>query len=55
MTTARHVAFLLWSVIRFACTTRNIAVLAVVIGGLALLVAALTAQTAAPFVLYPFA
>lgn len=55
MMTARHVLVLLWSVLRFACTTRNVAVLVVVVGGLVLLVAALSAQAAAPFVLYPFA
>jgi hypothetical protein len=52
--TLRHVGRVVASVVRFGFSTRNVAIVVAVIGGLLLLVAALAAQTAAPFVLYPF-
>lgn len=51
----RHATRTVISVVRFSITTRNAVVLALVIGGLILVAMATAAQTAAPFVLYPFA
>jgi len=53
--TIRHIAFVLYSAMRFGFSTRNFLIALVVVGGLVLLVLAIGAQAAAPFVLYPFA
>lgn len=55
MVTIRHIAFVLYSAMRFGFSTRNFLIALVVVGGLVLLVLAIGAQAAAPFVLYPFA
>lgn len=51
----RHILQVAWSTLRFGASTRNIAIVVVVVGGFIVLTLALAAQTAAPFVLYPFA
>ena len=55
MRLARHVALLVVETLRFGATTRRYGVALVVVVGLVLLALALTAQVAAPVVLYPFA
>lgn len=55
MVVVRHVLWVLRSLVQFGFSTRNLMVAVIALGGLALLVVALAAQAAAPFVLYPFA
>ena len=50
-----HISRLLYESLRYALATRRIAVLLVLVVGLALLALSLTAQTVAPLALYPFA
>ena len=51
----RHVATMVFEALRFSASHRQWSVIAVVVLGLLLLALALTAQTVAPLVLYPFA
>ena len=55
MRLARHVATMVLESLRFSASHRQWSVLAVIVLGLLLLALALTAQTVAPLVLYPFA
>jgi hypothetical protein len=55
MTVIRHVLFVVWSVVRMGAATRNLTLVLGVLLGLLIVAFALAAQTAAPFVLYPFA
>lgn len=55
MVLLRHLVRVAWSTLRFGLSTRNIAIVLLVVGGFIALTLALAAQTAAPFVLYPFA
>ena len=55
MRLARHVATMVLEALRFSASERQWSVIAVLVLGLLLLALALTAQTVAPLVLYPFA
>lgn len=55
MTVVRHVLFVVWSVIRMGASTRNLTIVVGVLLGLVIVAVTIAAQTAAPFVLYPFA
>jgi hypothetical protein len=50
-----HVARMTFETARYAVSTRRVAVLIVLVLGLALLAISVTAQTVAPLALYPFA
>ncbi len=51
----RNVSILVFETLRFGLATRRLALVAVVLLGLALLVVSLTAQVVAPLAVYPFA
>lgn len=51
----RHVAFIVVETVRFGLATRRLSLVLLIVLGLLAVAIAITAQTTAPLVLYPFA